>query len=72
MYGIEVQPTGDPYIEIAEKATKTIAKAGIPGTFLVDILPIRASLIIHSAREIQISLFDSEICTRVDARGGLS
>jgi hypothetical protein len=40
MYGIKVLPTNDPYLETAETAMAALAKAGTPGAFLVDTLPI--------------------------------
>ena len=39
-YGITVQESDDPYVSIAEEALKGVAEAGIPGSFLVDLLPI--------------------------------
>ena len=39
-YGINVRPYNDPYIKIAEEAVGSIAELLIPGTFLVDIIPI--------------------------------
>jgi hypothetical protein len=39
-YGIAVQESDDPYISIAEEAMTGVAKASIPGAFLVDLLPI--------------------------------
>jgi hypothetical protein len=44
VYGIRILPTGDPYIETAEKALAAITEAGNPGTFLVDTFPICASI----------------------------
>lgn len=38
-YGITIQSTNDPYIEIAEEALKGIAAAASPGTFLVESFP---------------------------------
>lgn len=38
-YGIPVNDSEDPYITRAETALDGIAKAGIPGSFLVDMLP---------------------------------
>jgi len=38
-YGIRVKPKDDPYIIIAEEALKASGEAGVPGRFLVDILP---------------------------------
>jgi hypothetical protein len=57
VYGIKVRPTGDPYIETAEKALTAMAEAGTPGAFLVDSFPIRASLFIYIAHETQILLW---------------
>jgi hypothetical protein len=39
-YGIKVQPYNDPYIKIAEEAIESIAELLIPGSFLVDIIPV--------------------------------
>ncbi|KAG5635545.1 hypothetical protein H0H81_010909 [Sphagnurus paluster] len=39
-YGIEVQDKDDPYIIAAERAIGPLFIAAIPGTFLVDALPI--------------------------------
>ncbi|KAF8512832.1 cytochrome P450 [Hysterangium stoloniferum] len=41
VYGIQVQPEGDRYIEIAEKAALGVAESMNAGTFLVDIVPWR-------------------------------
>ena len=42
LYGIQVLPTNDFYIQIAEECLKAGA-AGNPGTFLVDVIPMRLS-----------------------------
>ena len=39
-YGITVQESDDPYIEIAEELLNGVAEVGIPGAFLVDLFPI--------------------------------
>jgi len=39
-YGINVKDSDDPYISNAEEALNGIVEAGIPGAFLVDLLPI--------------------------------
>ncbi|EGO22751.1 hypothetical protein SERLADRAFT_371048 [Serpula lacrymans var. lacrymans S7.9] len=39
IYGIEIAPRNDRYIDIAEKALDGMAKAAAPGAFLVDVLP---------------------------------
>ena len=38
-YGISVKESNDPYISNVEEALKGIAEAGIPGAFLVDLIP---------------------------------
>lgn len=38
-YGIDVQSSDDPYIELAEKAISGMVQAAVPGTFLVDTFP---------------------------------
>ncbi|KAF8506218.1 cytochrome P450 [Gautieria morchelliformis] len=40
IYGIDVLPIGDPYIQLAEQASQAVLSAVIPGSFLVDTLPI--------------------------------
>ncbi|PPQ75950.1 hypothetical protein CVT26_005853 [Gymnopilus dilepis] len=39
-YGIAVEDSSDPYISRAEEALKGLAVAGIPGSFLVDMIPL--------------------------------
>lgn len=39
-YGITVKPYDDPYIETAEKALYGLVEAAVPGTFLVDSIPL--------------------------------
>ena len=39
-YGLPVLESNDPYIALAEEALQGVAEAGIPGTFLVDLLPV--------------------------------
>ncbi|KAH0828605.1 cytochrome P450 [Lanmaoa asiatica] len=39
IYGIEISPRADRYIDIAEKALEGMAKAAAPGAFLVDVFP---------------------------------
>ncbi|KAF9458366.1 cytochrome P450 [Collybia nuda] len=39
-YGIKVSDTDDPYITTAEEALHGLSQAGVPGRFLVDVLPI--------------------------------
>ena len=39
-YGIAVQESDDPYISVAEVVFDGLAEAGIPGAFLVDLIPI--------------------------------
>ncbi|KAF9045251.1 cytochrome P450 [Panaeolus papilionaceus] len=39
-YGLQIQPSNDPYIELAEKASASFLEAAVPGAFLVDVFPI--------------------------------
>jgi hypothetical protein len=39
-HGIAIQESNDPYISVAEVVMNGVAEAGIPGAFLVDLLPI--------------------------------
>ena len=39
-YGIHVKPENDPYVHIAEEALKAIGEAGVPGRFIVDMIPL--------------------------------
>ncbi|KAJ7055701.1 cytochrome P450 [Mycena amicta] len=39
VYGIQVRPENDPYIQTAEDALRTLVYASIPGRFLVDLIP---------------------------------
>jgi hypothetical protein len=39
-YGIAVQETNDPYISVADEVLDGLTQAGVPGTFLVDLIPI--------------------------------
>ncbi|RDB18406.1 hypothetical protein Hypma_000372 [Hypsizygus marmoreus] len=38
-YGLEVQPKNDLFIETAEKGVHPLVAAGVPGAFLVDVIP---------------------------------
>jgi hypothetical protein len=40
-YGIDVKPHNDPYVKIAEHALESVSATTNPGSYLVDILPIR-------------------------------
>ena len=39
-YGLTVSDSEDPFISKAEEALHGFSEAGVPGTFLVDLLPI--------------------------------
>ncbi|KAJ7476689.1 cytochrome P450 [Mycena latifolia] len=39
-YGIDVLPKNDPYVTLAEHAVQSLAIASVPGTFLVDSIPL--------------------------------
>ncbi|KAF8994704.1 cytochrome P450 [Cyathus striatus] len=38
-YGLEVQPSNDPYIQMAEAGVQPLLEASVPGAFLVDTFP---------------------------------
>ncbi|KAJ3560787.1 hypothetical protein NP233_g10605 [Leucocoprinus birnbaumii] len=38
-YGIDIKPKDDPYIQTAEEGVHGLVAAGVPGAFLVDMLP---------------------------------
>ena len=39
-YGIAVRETNDPYISVAEEVLDGLSRAGVPGAFWVDLVPI--------------------------------
>ena len=39
-YGIPIQETNDPFVNLAETAIKSVSTAASTGLFLVDIIPI--------------------------------
>ena len=39
-YGITVLEHNDPYISVASEAIEGVSAAGVPGAFLVDLLPV--------------------------------
>lgn len=45
-YGIKILPENDPYIKTAEEAMSRLSEAVIPGSFLVDFLPMRTLVLI--------------------------
>lgn len=48
-YGIEVQEKNDPWIATAEHALEGATVTGIPGSFMVDVIPIRQCQLVFSA-----------------------
>ncbi|KAJ7454671.1 cytochrome P450 [Mycena latifolia] len=38
-YGLDVRPSDDPYLNAAQAAVRAMSMAGVPGRFLVDIIP---------------------------------
>lgn len=40
VYGIPVKDPQDPYLELSKNAVRGLVEAGIPGTYLVDFLPM--------------------------------
>ena len=43
-YGIDPKSTDDPFLSATVNAAQTLSSAMVPGKFLVDTIPIRASL----------------------------
>lgn len=39
-YGIQIKPENDPYVKLAEDASRPAAEAAVPGRFLVDAIPL--------------------------------
>ena len=39
VYGLDITDTKDRYLDVAEKSISHLAQAGMPGAFLVDMLP---------------------------------
>lgn len=39
-YGLQIQPTDDPFVYLAETAVKSISVAASFGAFFVDVIPI--------------------------------
>lgn len=39
VYGIDMAPVNDPYIDSVEKALDGVTVAAVPGAFLVDVVP---------------------------------
>lgn len=40
VYGITVKDSADPYVSAAEELLEGLTASGVPGAFLVDVLPI--------------------------------
>ena len=45
-YGIDVLPKDDPYIYTAEIALAAMSATTNPGSYMVDVLPIRQSIML--------------------------
>ncbi|KAF7304880.1 Cytochrome P450 [Mycena kentingensis (nom. inval.)] len=39
-YGIDIQPSNDPYVELNDRGLHELSLAAIPGTYLVDVVPV--------------------------------
>lgn len=70
IYGIQVLPSDDPYIEIAEKAMLSVGEALIPGTFFVDFLPIRKDMYCFSFNCLSDNHFGSDSSIRPSMGSG--
>lgn len=44
-YGIEVQEKDDPFLATAERVAAAVETIGMPGSHLVDLIPIRECFI---------------------------
>jgi len=42
-YGMDVKSTEDPFLKVMMDASHAFAAATVPGKFLVDVIPFRAS-----------------------------
>ena len=42
-YGVDIKSEDDRFLRVALEALEFVNKAGVPGAFLVDVIPIRAS-----------------------------
>ena len=38
-YGLDVKESHDPFVDLSNSGIQSVAQAGAPGTFLVDLLP---------------------------------
>ncbi|KDR66581.1 hypothetical protein GALMADRAFT_147803 [Galerina marginata CBS 339.88] len=39
-YGLPMQDSNDPFVDLAQQALTSLAEAGVPGAFLVDVFPV--------------------------------
>jgi hypothetical protein len=39
-YGFRIHPSDDPWIKLAERMSRLVTEAGVPGKYLVDIIPV--------------------------------
>jgi hypothetical protein len=39
-YGLRIHPSDDPWIKLAERTVHVITEAGVPGKYLVDVIPV--------------------------------
>lgn len=70
-YGMEIGDEDDPWIALGENAMESVRQTCVPGAYLVDAVPICASLNVNiSAIEVQLMSY-SEISTRVVPRSGV-
>ena len=48
-YGYTIEPAGsDPFVELANRALEIFSESVIPGKWIVDIMPFRMFLFLHS------------------------
>ena len=59
-YGYQAEPREeDPFVHMAGDAMEKFARAGVPGAFMVDMLPFRASTLTVPPLPLTIPLFPS-------------
>lgn len=47
LYGHDIPEEGDIYVTLADQAMTSFGKAGLFGTYLVDYIPLRTSLVVY-------------------------
>lgn len=69
-YGIKTLPENDPLIELTESGLKLFNDISVPGSYLVDIIPIRMLMSIKAKKSFM--TLCSETCPSMGSRRWLS